>query len=984
MKIVKPDNMAIVHRALRLQGQDRLCVGLVALFPLASAHIDALRPETELWRRLPQAPGAPPVLDEGYPKPKAEFLLYGEACAPGGTAVAELAVRVHLGSLDKPLIVHGDRHWTALGTASSPAPFVRMPIVPATAFGGTGDTANPLGKCAPELPNVEDPRHPIAFKDDRPAPAGYWGVDSGAPQRQRHLGAVGTPWLQKTWPHLPEDTAGDYFQSAPPDQRLAGYFVGDEAIELTHLHPEHPRIDSALPALRGRCFALHGEGPDAVFKEIETRAETLWLMPGLGLGALLYRGTLVVADEEAQDVACVVAGWEPMGEARWPEAHYRDQLPAETPKRAAAAGAKAAQSAPALAAAAAAASALAAAAPASMAAATAAAAGGAVSSLAGAATQTAMATGTSAIASAAAKAVVERTMDRHGAQSAVASKSNAPQPAVTQPALDPGLAEIERMTAEMIAQTDRMLAEHGVPRSQIEAMMRPPPSREVSLAEIEAMTLQMEAERGALLARNGLTQADVDAFIKSRQGELPTAVSLEDIEAQTQKMHLQTAQLMREHGIDHDDVAAFLSSRGASKEAVMLMRKFPQTKSLHANAPKSQPTRGLGARAAKGAAGVAGQAVVAVAAHAAVAVVANIAARGAPALASAKAAGAAAAAPKSHPPTNREEVIAWHAQGRSFAELELGGLDLSHLDLSGADFSAAKLENTRFDRSRLVGTRFDRAILQGASLEGVDATQASFQAVRAAGSRFAGATLVAATLDAADFNRSDFSTANLQDAHCARTEFSASRMAGLRAAKLRAERADFSDCDLEGANLQGATLTAARFDLARIANAALGSIQAERSEWYQAEARQADFAGANLRGARAGAGSVFAGANLRGANLEGAAWSDGVDLQGAALHSASLDRADFSGAQAAGLLLAGASAQGANFSHAALAGADASGANLMGASLRHAQLAGARLGGANLHASDGYGSTIAQAHVAGALTTGTLMQIPGRPEAVKA
>jgi hypothetical protein len=162
--------MAVVHRALRLQGHDRLCVGLIALFPLASSpHLDALRPETELWQRLPQAPGAPAVLDEGYPKPQAEFLLYGEACAPGGKAVAELAVRARVGGLDKPLIVHGDRRWNALGTMSSAAPFTRMPIVPAAAFGGPGDAVNPLGRAAPALPNVEDPRQPITFKDDHPA-----------------------------------------------------------------------------------------------------------------------------------------------------------------------------------------------------------------------------------------------------------------------------------------------------------------------------------------------------------------------------------------------------------------------------------------------------------------------------------------------------------------------------------------------------------------------------------------------------------------------------------------------------------------------------------------------------------------------------------------------------------------------------------------------------------------------------------------------
>ncbi len=987
MKIIKPDDMAIVHRALRLQGQDRLCVGLVALFPLLPLGAPApaaLLPETELWQRLPQAPGAPAVLDEGYPKPQAEFLLYGEACAPGGTAVTELAVRARVGTLDKALIVRGDRHWGALGTASSPVPFTRMPIVPATAFGGPGDPAHLLGKSAPALPNVEDPRHPLVFKDDRSVAAGFWGVDSSAPQRQRHLGAVGTPWLQKTWPHLPEDTADAFFQSAPADQRMAGGagaagggFRGDETIALTHLHPTQARIESALPALRARCFAQRRQGADGahgVFEEIRTHAETVWLMPGLGLGAVLYRGTLAVSDEEARDVACIVTGWEPMSDTPWPEAHYREQMQPVS------GGAKVAQAAQPVANAAATLATVATAP-------TAASASPALGVVAGAAAAAGAAVVAQSAVNAAVKAAVTAavalpvnaaTDPLPGANPTSAERvaTAAEQAVANMPATDPELAQIERMTADMEAQTQRLLAEHGIPRSQIDAMMQPLPQPEVSLAEIEGFTHKLQAEHAALLADNGLTQADVDAFIQSRQVELPGEVSLADIEAHTQAMREQTQQLMRDNGIDHDDVADFLASRGASQEAVSLMRQFPSLVALSAGAVAAPLHAALPAPApAAGEAGAEKTADPAAAAPAAPA----------PAAPPVDVAAAAAPPPPApHPPTTREEVIAWHAEARSFAGLGLAGLDLSDLDLAGADFSGGTLEHTRFDRSRLAGTRFDRAILQGASLEGIDGTQASFEAARAAGSRFANATLTGATLNAADFSTGDFTGANLQGAHCTRTDFSDACMAGLRGAKLQAVQADFSRCNLGAASLQGATLTAARFDQARIEGASLATVQAERSEWYEAQARQADFAGADLRGARAGAGTVFAGANLRGANMEGAAWADGVDLQGAALQGARIERADFSGAQAVHLVMSGASARGVNFSRAALQGADATGADLMGASLRHAQLAGTRFAGANLHGSDCYGSTIAQAHVAGALTTATLMQIAGRPEAVKA
>jgi len=1025
MKIIKPDHMAVLHRAFRWRGEDRLCVGLVALFPLADSRIDALMPETGLWQSMAQWPGASAVLDEGYAKARAEFLLYGEACAPGGAPVAQLAVRARIGAREKALLVQGDRHWSTLGTASTAASFSRMPITPQNAFGGVGDAVNPLGKGAvPDasgkqpLPNVEDPRHPMVFPTDRPAPAGFWGVESSAPQRQRHLGAFDKAWLAKHWPSLPDTTSDEFFQAAPEDQRLAGFFAGNEAIELTHLHPAQARIESRLPGLRGRCFARRGaNGP---LEEMPTRAETVWLLPGLGLGAVLYRGTMPVGDVDAADIGVLVAGWEPMSEAPWPVSRYEQQLPAQA-GAAQAASADAASSAepakaPALSAAAGVAAAALAAgvagaaggAGAAGALASAAAAGG-VAGAAGAAGITGAA-GSLGVAAASAAAV-------HAARSAVARKGDTPggsaAPSATAAparssaaadveasilAVDPRYAAMAASTAEMEAQTNRLLAEHGIPRSKIDAMMRPPPPPRTSFAEVESMTRDLDIQQQKLLADHGLTQQDVDAYVASRKGPSIEQMDFDEIEAMSHRMDAQRVALLREHGLSNADVAAYLRGRGASDEAVAMMQGLDRP---------AEPVQAMALSASTAPAAVAGQVPVLHAAQGGAAAIARAAAghlaepvlksalapaapgaaalapQAAGAVASVAGAAAAAAPTEDRPPTTREEVVAWHQQGRSFAGLELGGLDLRELDLSGADFSAARLDKTQFDRSRLAGSRFDDALMQGASFSAIDGAGASFTRARAPGAMFSQAMLAGATLDAADLTNCDFEGSTLSKAQCERTDFSGSRMHGLQATKSAASQANFGDCELHGADFGGATLTAARFNSARLEGASFCAISAARSEWYEAHAPRVDFAAADLRGARAGAGTVFEGANFERAQLERASWDGGVDLRGASLRAATLDGADLSEARASGLRMPGISARGANFARAALDGANASGANLMGASLRLARLDGAQLVGSNLHGSDGEGSTIARAHASSALLTGTLMEIAGRPEAVK-
>ena len=245
MKIIKPDNLALHYRTLQ-QGDDKLLsLGLMAMFRLDCPAPAQLLSEQQLWTISAAALGDDAVLDAGWPKPAGEFLAYGACHAPATDVVLQKTVRISVGSLKKTLTAFGEHNFEAL---------------PAT-----------------------------------------------SPQRTSLLGNFNRQWLEKTWPHLPLDTSAAYFHSAPPDQRMAGFFKGDEVIEIAHMHPQYPLLRSALPQLRARCFVNRREGTAEVFSEIETCAETVWLFPEQECGIVLYRGVSGISDSEADDVLHVMA-----------------------------------------------------------------------------------------------------------------------------------------------------------------------------------------------------------------------------------------------------------------------------------------------------------------------------------------------------------------------------------------------------------------------------------------------------------------------------------------------------------------------------------------------------------------------------------------------------------------------------------------------------------------------------------------------------
>src|SRR5687767_3846803 len=105
MRIVKPLRVSLLQRTLTLRRENRLAIGVVVYFQFDSP--DRAMTEPALWQMVPTQVGKDAPLDEGLPKPRGEFLVYGHAFAPGGKPRPAFAARVDVGALSKTVYVVG-------------------------------------------------------------------------------------------------------------------------------------------------------------------------------------------------------------------------------------------------------------------------------------------------------------------------------------------------------------------------------------------------------------------------------------------------------------------------------------------------------------------------------------------------------------------------------------------------------------------------------------------------------------------------------------------------------------------------------------------------------------------------------------------------------------------------------------------------------------------------------------------------------------
>jgi uncharacterized protein YjbI with pentapeptide repeats len=324
-RFLKPADTEFIHRVYSpAQGRFCLSVGLLVPFSLETQATALPDLQGSLWDIVSATLGKDTVLDEGWPKVRGEFLAAGACYPPPGHTGQPVSASIAVGPLKKRLAVFGDRTAAAGGRLSAPAPFSAQPLGWAFAFGGEHIAHNPVGKA---VPNVEDPDHPMLSPSDRPAPAGFGPYPSTWPQRASLLGRFESRWRNERWPHLPLDTDARFFQAAPPDQQLEGFWAGGEAVEIRNMHPGKPDLLGRVPQHRVRLFAhqLDASGQRANFHELNVNLDTVWLLPDTGLGLAIYRGLLPVQHPEARDVGAVLGALEAPGSSGQPVEYYLQQ-----------------------------------------------------------------------------------------------------------------------------------------------------------------------------------------------------------------------------------------------------------------------------------------------------------------------------------------------------------------------------------------------------------------------------------------------------------------------------------------------------------------------------------------------------------------------------------------------------------------------------------------------------------------------------------
>lgn len=265
-------------------------------------------------------------------KDRCDILLQGSAHAPGGVPATRVPVGIRVGGWTKTFAVVGARHWQsrlAGVSASAPAPFVVRSVSYDNAFGGmdvhhpdparhAAFDANPIGRGfhrhlnsewvdGSPLPDTEELERPVEAPDGAYRPMALGPVGRGWAPRRRYAGTYDQDWVDNTFPFLPADFDGRYYQAAPPDQQIACP-AGGEPVALVNLTPAG-RTSFLLPALTVPvAFFRRRAGHDVVAATLDTiaiHADQGWL-------TLTWRASRVLR-RDIFEVPQVLAGRMPRG-----------------------------------------------------------------------------------------------------------------------------------------------------------------------------------------------------------------------------------------------------------------------------------------------------------------------------------------------------------------------------------------------------------------------------------------------------------------------------------------------------------------------------------------------------------------------------------------------------------------------------------------------------------------------------------------------
>ena len=245
-------------------------------------------------------------------KHRCDVLLNGSAHAPGGRPAARVDVGLRVNGMSKSFAVVGDRIWQAGASgigASTPLPFVVMPISYDRAFGGVDNKdqnpsnhaafmPNPVGRGfhkqlrsdwvdGTPLPNTEEPGRSVSMPNDtKYRPMAFGPIGRGWDPRYKLAGTYDEKWLEEHFPFLPPDFDEGYYQAAPADQQVP-HPQGGEEIVLVNLTPDG-RVAFTLPTFDAPIHFFPRRGPREDGKLV---LDTIVLEPDLRRFQLTWRAT---------------------------------------------------------------------------------------------------------------------------------------------------------------------------------------------------------------------------------------------------------------------------------------------------------------------------------------------------------------------------------------------------------------------------------------------------------------------------------------------------------------------------------------------------------------------------------------------------------------------------------------------------------------------------------------------------------------------
>ena len=334
--------MSLISRTYNFKG-NKFTVGGVGFFQLAGG--DQFLPEADGWKTISPLLDDETILDMGFAKPCAEWLLAGSAHAECGKPVTQMQVSVALGKCKKVINVVGDRRWNGgvLSSPTQPQPFERMPLNFRHAYGGIDYPENPLGKGLINKKNKEKQDYELANlylaaesikanKKDR-TPVCFAPLAVSLPQRMKYQGSYDEQWLANVHPGFPHDTDLTFFNAASLDQQFDGMISPGEAYELKGMHPKKNIIKGQLPCFSVRAFVSKTESKKDNFIEIDTDIDTVWFFPELEIGVMIYRGSIDVIDSDGLDIKTLMLAYENVDDVPRTKEHYKKMMQQRSEKK---------------------------------------------------------------------------------------------------------------------------------------------------------------------------------------------------------------------------------------------------------------------------------------------------------------------------------------------------------------------------------------------------------------------------------------------------------------------------------------------------------------------------------------------------------------------------------------------------------------------------------------------------------------------------